>query len=380
MYVGRSLVYEDCQRDVDVRIGARVLEDLQAPLGVVFKSSAWFVATMAEGFEQSVENAFQQLHSGTGEVGFDRLVAHNRTLESAATNVFFATLSELDRRWRDLCRGQFQLVLGEIHTAFNSISSRVFASQHPHPDKLVKWTEMDLAHPRINRGLGDYDTGQLTHGESLSALDYEMAFGRTASWRSPDKVLKPGDLVVRKTSAGLVATTKDGRKRFHIRETFPMFIGGLCINQFALFGKSAYLPRILLDDLIIVRERWCFRCADLAFATEATVDARFIAGYRWAKSLALPRWVFLSVPFETKPIYVDLESPLSLDVASAFIRRGIEKNPDTPVTITEMLPTPEQCWLTDVKGNRYTCELRTIALTSQRWKPLETVTTTGTPK
>jgi hypothetical protein len=31
------------------------------------------------------------------------------------------------------------------------------------------------------------------------------------------------------------------------------------------------------------------------------------------------------------------------------------------VTITEMLPAPEQAWLTDAQGMRYTAELRMVA-------------------
>jgi hypothetical protein len=32
------------------------------------------------------------------------------------------------------------------------------------------------------------------------------------------------------------------------------------------------------------------------------------------------------------------------------------------LTVTEMLPTPEQTWLTDDAGNRYTAELRFVAV------------------
>jgi hypothetical protein len=32
------------------------------------------------------------------------------------------------------------------------------------------------------------------------------------------------------------------------------------------------------------------------------------------------------------------------------------------VTVTEMLPAPDQTWLTDAKGRRYTAELRMVAV------------------
>lgn len=32
-----------------------------------------------------------------------------------------------------------------------------------------------------------------------------------------------------------------------------------------------------------------------------------------------------------------------------------------PLTFTEMLPRPEDCWLADAKGGRYVAELRIVA-------------------
>ena len=42
--------------------------------------------------------------------------------------------------------------------------------------------------------------------------------------------------------------------------------------------------------------------------------------------------------------------------------------PEIMVTFTEMLPTPEQCWLMDAEGNRYASELRTIGVSPKPWR------------
>jgi hypothetical protein len=34
---------------------------------------------------------------------------------------------------------------------------------------------------------------------------------------------------------------------------------------------------------------------------------------------------------------------------------------DTPVTVTEMLPSPDQLWLRDAQNQTYTSELRIVA-------------------
>jgi hypothetical protein len=41
------------------------------------------------------------------------------------------------------------------------------------------------------------------------------------------------------------------------------------------------------------------------------------------------------------------------------------------VSLSEMLPSPEQCWLIDQEGRPYTSELRTVAVDPIAWRPLE---------
>ena len=45
------------------------------------------------------------------------------------------------------------------------------------------------------------------------------------------------------------------------------------------------------------------------------------------------------------------------------VRRAQRHSGDSaPVTVTEMLPSPDQLWLTDAEGRRYTSELRVCAV------------------
>jgi hypothetical protein len=65
---------------------------------------------------------------------------------------------------------------------------------------------------------------------------------------------------------------------------------------------------------------------------------------------------------ERKPIYADLTSLASIDLLCRGLRRACRKaGPDAKVTITEMLPGPDQTWLFDGQGRRYTAELRMVA-------------------
>lgn len=423
-YAARTTVYEDCQRDVDVVFGEPLLDKLRAPLSLVLRATAWFVARVAERFEAYVLETFEQMRSDTGEVRFDQLIVYNKKAQPAAFAILSETQDLFDKRWRKVCElpldnprlvqlrsqdveprvcehfparplpwpiaryhspdvliaaespsaireGRFELVLGEIHATFNTIAYRVFCAQHPTPAELVRWMDSDLARPQIDRGPHDSHLAFRTTGESLSSNDYEVCFGRVPPWRAADKVLAMRDLVVRKGEAGLVVETAERSKRFDIRETFPMFIAGLCVSSVKLFEQSPHLPRVMLDNLVIARERWCVPCEKLEFAREKTLDSRFVSCFRWANTIGLPRWVFYTLPLEPKPLYVDLESPLSVDIGCSAIRRCQKQDPEMLVTITEMFPTPEQCWLTDAEGNYYSSELRMAALSPEMFQPVD---------
>ena len=91
-------------------------------------------------------------------------------------------------------------------------------------------------------------------------------------------------------------------------------------------------------------------------------SARYLQARSWAARLGLPRHVFCRFTGERKPIYADLTSLASIDLISRSLRRACRSAADATVTVTEMLPAPDQAWLTDARGQRYTTELRVVAV------------------
>jgi hypothetical protein len=67
-------------------------------------------------------------------------------------------------------------------------------------------------------------------------------------------------------------------------------------------------------------------------------------------------------PTEPRPFYVDFHSPVYVNIFAKAVRRLPRDDPQGRMTISEMPPTPEQTWLTDDEGNRYTSELRFVAV------------------
>jgi hypothetical protein len=62
---------------------------------------------------------------------------------------------------------------------------------------------------------------------------------------------------------------------------------------------------------------------------------------------------------------VDFDSPVYVSIFAKAVRRLARRDPGAKLTVSEMLPTPEQTWLTDDEGQRYTSELRFVAVAQE---------------
>ncbi|HET6212941.1 MAG TPA: hypothetical protein VFE14_08730, partial [Micromonosporaceae bacterium] len=163
-----------------------------------------------------------------------------------------------------------------------------------------------------------------------------------------------GRLVVRRRSGGtpldLIDVLAD-----------PLSLG--LSQYFRLVPPAAHTPRVTIDRLIVQRESWTFPARELGFADIVDEPRRFLAARRWVREHDLPRYVFARATGEMKPIFADLTSLASIDlIARATRRAGRQGGPDASVTISEMVPDPDQLWLTDSEGRRYTSELRICAV------------------
>jgi hypothetical protein len=54
-------------------------------------------------------------------------------------------------------------------------------------------------------------------------------------------------------------------------------------------------------------------------------------------------------------MYVDFASPVYVELLCKMVRRELASDhPEKQVELSEMLPTPEQNWLQDASGQKYT--------------------------
>jgi len=169
------------------------------------------------------------------------------------------------------------------------------------------------------------------------------------------------------TATGLRVRRRDGTFEGDLRSVLGDLISGAISNSFDLVPAGVHVPRVAIDDLVVVRERWSLAATDVAFADTRDERTRYLQARAWAASHGLPRHVFVRFTGERKPIYADLTSLASVDLIARSVRRSRrDAGADATVTVVEMLPAPDQTWLTDSAGDRYTAELRFVAADQRR--------------
>lgn len=110
-------------------------------------------------------------------------------------------------------------------------------------------------------------------------------------------------------------------------------------------------PRIVVGEVVVQRAQWRLDPAELAPDGNRPAPARLVAAVRRLRTRrSLPRHVYVRSDSEIKPMYLDLDSLVALDLLWSLAERG-------PLVVTEMLPGPDELWLRRSSG-ALTSEIR----------------------
>lgn len=112
-------------------------------------------------------------------------------------------------------------------------------------------------------------------------------------------------------------------------------------------------PRFVCEKLVVFRERWVFGPGDWPVAPQGRAfDAAiwFLEVQRWRRRHGLPRHVFIQSMADPKPRYVDLDSPLFTELLLRPMAGG-SADPPEELQVTEMLPGPDDLWISDHRGH-----------------------------
>jgi hypothetical protein len=258
-------------------------------------------------------------------------------------------------------RGDYRVVLGELHVALNTVALPCLLKEHVDPAVLANAREADLPDPVVKPVWSK--AFNRANDFSLSRHDFDLEQSDATSTRPRDHVLALGALVVEEIDDHVYVRTRDGNHRFHVLAFLDTHLTAESYAHFSLLGAHPHVPRITIDQVVVQRECWRFASEVVAFAHEDGELARFLAARRFVEQHGLPRMVFAKTDAERKPFYVDFDSPILVDILARNVKRSRH------VALSEMLPTISECWLPDANGDRYTSELRLVAIDQRAWSP-----------
>jgi hypothetical protein len=185
---GRTVAYLDCMRDLDVTLGPSVLAELRATLPAVLASSRWWCGIAHAAGQERLERIANAKGPGP-------LAPMMGELMSAAWGLFEdlgGETAELQRRWAVLLaagedatiaeraaaafadhgpawqssvyhsadlqiaaqdteaieRGDFRIVISDLHGGGSPLGHGIFASRHPNPEALRARNDADVG-PRV---------------------------------------------------------------------------------------------------------------------------------------------------------------------------------------------------------------------------------------
>ncbi|RMV63310.1 hypothetical protein ALP06_200265 [Pseudomonas coronafaciens pv. atropurpurea] len=117
--------------------------------------------------------------------------------------------------------------------------------------------------------------------------------------------------------------------------------------------------RIWLGRTLYKRASWLFASDRLPEPKGSVDDLEHTLQWRaWAADHGLPRYAFVKIDTEPKPLFLDFDNPLSFDgITNALKNAGHAK-------FSEMRPCPDELWLEEERG-RFCCEIRTTFSTGE---------------
>ena len=437
-YGGRTLCYEDCRRDLDVRLGEPLRQALAEALLPLLPGARWYCGQVAEVTRGLIRDALAcaRTEVGAGPVRavevWNRVVPELvgqppavRHLQHELQRRFAAVLEESTHRlaeraeaefhdappaWRNalymspdvqisaphseaIDEGDFLVVVGDFHPGTVSMEQSFILEQHREPDRLRGLIATDVHPPRLfpvpspdlprsPRITGDGPgawcrvprsmTGSTWSGRSVPgftlAEDLCLLTGPDTCMPDGYRTVHLADLVVMDGADGAVLTTPAGELAVPLEEAFWLHTFLLAFWTYEPFAAPAYAERLTVGRAVLRRETWNPPAGTLEWALGTEPGKCPGPARAWGRGLGMPRRVFVLAPVEAKPFYVDFDSPALTRVLGRLARRSVEAyGPEVTLRFTEMLPTPEEAWLRDSAGNRYTSELRLAVTDLTRW-------------
>lgn len=394
-YGARTLSYIDCMRDLDVTIAPSLLADIAPALEVLFEASRWYCGQINAISRALIERALphdgpcpfipvtteivKTLMAPPAEIGDEAAELERRlsailadpdptTIGARARAAFadhlpawpLAVFESVDiliaaSSEAAIAAGDFLVVIGDVHPGDNPLRQGLFAHRHPRPAELQRMLAADagssvaLLLPPWAPGMG-VDARCATLAPQtfihIAAMPDSRAQGARRTWLPTELMIDAGDVVDHSGELCIPLLDILGPVSLAAARTFE------------LHTDEEHAPRATIGRVVIRRESWS------VLASEIPERAKDFAAF--ARDRGIPRRVFAKSPLEPKPIYLDTDSLILARILCRQARQAATDSPGARIRFTEMLPAPEDCWLTDTAGNRYVSEFRLVAVDHTR--------------
>lgn len=417
MYVGRYPVYEDCSRNIDISLGQAMLSQVNEELAPLMRINQWLIKAIAHQLNEAFIEVWEQRQTASPDQPVDFLDLLNTLaplLPALEARLILDLEQRLETAWTQvlqdfpdhpevqLCAADIERLITLLNTDLNVAGFEVFGSDYHSPDILLSSVSVEA----FNRGDYQIIVGEVHPAVHTLSQPVAAPFGpfntqinqqvealfqrpRLVLADSPDSYqrshidwpLQPSYLqLVLPSGGGCVAAHQQfaaGRAkvlrvngRLQVVDALGQFSEDLlCVYStpmhrlgFALAGSAVAKHehrRIWLGRTLYKRASWLF-ASDLLPEPKGSVDEleHTLQWRAWAAVNGLPRYAFVKIDTEPKPLFLDFDNPLSFDgITNALKNAG-------HVKFSEMRPCPDELWLEEMRG-RFCCEIRTTFSTCE---------------
>lgn len=412
-YGSRTLTYANCRRSHALFLGAPVVELLAEPLALLLDSARWFTFEAARAFLRELAPLYRELSNRLQSDDVPMVDVYGRLValfEQQPPAFLARTRALLEQKWaavlqldgtrarqhfepgalRALVTEHFaapgpglplarhhspdvmlistpdgwEAVVGETHAGVNTLGVLQAVDMHPHPAQLRALFRRDIPGPCVSELQHD-DYSLCAHDSLLDETDFHLDTGsRYSSWLPAGRTLALSDFMLREEGGYLRCLHGPTGKAWDVLQVLEKMLRLNLTTEFHLPSLAPHSPRVTLGKVVVARESWTLDRAELLPLLDGEGLDRLRAANGLRSARGLPRFVFAKIPREHKPLYVDFESPVGLDV---FCRMSHDA---TTLRLSEMLPLPADAWLNDAAGQRFVSELRVVAVDPREWRPI----------
>lgn len=391
-YGGRGLVYEECRRDLSLTLSEAMWARVSRPLSVVLDVARWYSAQLGAQLTRRMNARFKKrvpLHVFWAQTAplfagaEPPVVTPTAKLLRKKWNALWQGRSEVstedaeafvakhfkadgpgwpgarhhapDLLWEAesaeaMLRGEGTPILGELHPGVTPFTTLSVLANAPDRAALERQWHDDFGDDGITP-IPWEDFARSSQDARLSKRHWHLDVGyEFESDRPAKRVLRAADFDVVRRSGRLVAVHTKRKLEFDLLRVFERRIKLIAALHFSLGDGLDSGPRRTLGGLVVQRAHWKLPRELTGELDDASKRASFRARH------GLPRRVFVRSPEEVKPVYVDFDAPILVEMLARLARQALW------LSFSEMLPTPDGLWLRDAHGARYVAELRCIAV------------------